>query len=116
LPSLERIGHPFPRHCGLAMARRDGAMILDARLTLRTHDGALINMTYGGRWIIPRSCMPTWGDPVRRYQVDPSRYYFRTNPLFETDLQDYAWVNDLVCVGSGYLVEGAVAYRVDRVI
>src|SRR3954467_4618431 len=36
-----------------ALFRADGAMTLDVRLTLRTHDGALIHMTYGGRCIIP---------------------------------------------------------------
>src|SRR3954454_7403317 len=48
-----------------ALFRPDGVMALDVRLTLRTHDGALVHMTYGGRW-------------------DPARSYFRTTPLFET--------------------------------
>jgi hypothetical protein len=55
-------------------------------------------------------------DPVKRLQVDPARYYFRTNPLFETGAPAYAWLNDIVCVGVGYLVEGAVAYRVSQVV
>jgi hypothetical protein len=55
-------------------------------------------------------------DPVTRYQVDASRYYFRTNPLFETGAQPYAWMNDIVCVGSGYLVEGGIAYNVSQII
>ena len=36
-----------------ALFRADGAMTLDVRLTLRTHDGALVHMTYGGRWVTP---------------------------------------------------------------
>jgi hypothetical protein len=36
-------------------------------------------------------------DPVRRYQVYPGEYYFRTNPLFETGAEQYAWLNDIVC-------------------
>ncbi len=51
-----------------------------------------------------------------RYQVDPSRYYFRTNPLFETGAEQYAWMNDIVCVGQGYLVEGGIAYSISQVI
>jgi hypothetical protein len=54
-------------------------------------------------------------DPAGRHRVDPSRYYFRTSPLFETGAGRYAWLNDIVCVGSGYFVEGGIAYKVARV-
>src|SRR5215207_1698942 len=94
----------------------DGAMMLDVRLTLRTHDAALVHMTYGGRWITPPELRAEMADPAKRHQVDPARYYFRTNPLFETGASEYAWLNDIVCVGTGYLVEGAVAYKVDQVL
>src|SRR5580698_1183749 len=99
-----------------ALFRPDGAMILDVRLTLRTHDNALIHMTYGGRWIVPPELRADLADPVKRYQVDPARYYFRTNPLFETGSRDYGWLNDIVCVGSGYLVEHGIAYKVSQTI
>ncbi len=99
-----------------ALFRPGGEMVLDVRLTLRTHDDALIYMTYGGRWITPPELRADMSDPVKRLQVDPSRYYFRTNPLFETGAPAYAWLNDIVCVGVGYLVEGAVAYKVSQVV
>jgi hypothetical protein len=99
-----------------ALFRPDGAMILDVRLTLRTHDNALIHMTYGGRWIVPPELRADLADPVKRYRVDPARYYFRTNPLFETGSRDYGWLNDIVCVGSGYLVECGIAYKVSQII
>jgi hypothetical protein len=41
-------------------------------------------MTYGGRWIVPPGLRADVADPAKRYEVDPGRYYFRTNPLFET--------------------------------
>ena len=44
------------------------------------------------------------------------RYYFRTTPLFETGDARYLWLNDVVAIGSGYLVEGGVAYRVSQVV
>ncbi len=109
-------GEVLPGGGDWALFRPDGAMTLDVRLTLRTHDGALIHMTYGGRWIVPADLRADMNDPVKRYQVDPARYYFRTNPLFETGSSQYAWMNDIVCVGSGYLVDGAVAYQVSQVI
>jgi hypothetical protein len=99
-----------------ALFRPDGAMALDVRLTLKTHDGALVQMTYGGRWITPPELRTEMADPVKRYQVDPRNYYFRTNPLFETGAQQYAWLNDIACVGTGYLVEGGIAYKVAQVI
>jgi hypothetical protein len=99
-----------------ALFRSDGAMVLDVRLTLRTHDEALVQMTYGGRWIVPVELRADMADPVKRLQVDPARYYFRTNPLFETGAPQYAWLNDIVCVGSGYLVEDGIAYKVAQVV
>ncbi len=99
-----------------ALFRGDGSMMLDVRLTLRTHDDALVHMTYGGRFIIPPELRAELTDPVERYRVDPARYYFRTNPLFETGSPAYAWMNDIVCIGVGYLVEGGIAYHVSRVL
>lgn len=92
-----------------ALFRPDGSMSLDVRLTLRTHDDALIHMTYGGRLITPDGRRADLAD------VDPSRCYFRTNPLFETGSDTYAWLNDIVCVGSGRVVDGGVAYEVFQV-
>jgi hypothetical protein len=99
-----------------ALFRPDGTMSLDVRLTLRTDDAALIQMTYGGRWVTPPELRADLSDPVRRYQVDPAGYYFRTNPLFETGAEKYAWLNDIVCAGSGYLVPGGIAYKVSQVV
>ncbi|MFD0687288.1 DUF3237 domain-containing protein [Actinomadura fibrosa] len=99
-----------------ALFRPGGTMVLDVRLPLRTHDGALLHMTYGGRWTTPPDLRAAMADESTRHEVDPARYYFRTTPLFETGDERYAWLNDIVCVGSGYLVEGGVAYRVSRVV
>jgi hypothetical protein len=98
-----------------ALFRPDGTMTLDVRLTLRTHDDALVHMTYGGRWIIPPEPRADLSEVVKRNRIDPAGYYFRTNPLFETGATQYAWLNDVVCVGSGYLVDGGIAYKVARV-
>ncbi|MCA6105706.1 DUF3237 domain-containing protein [Bradyrhizobium cenepequi] len=99
-----------------ALFRSDGVMALDVRLTLRTHDGELICMTYGGRLATPQELRAEMADPAMRYQVDPAKYYFRTNPLFETGSEQYLWLNNVVCVGKGYLVEGAVAYKIFEVL
>ncbi|WP_228810185.1 DUF3237 domain-containing protein [Nocardia otitidiscaviarum] len=99
-----------------AVFRADGAMVLDVRVTLRAEDGALVQMSYGGRWIMPGDIRAEIGNPATRHLVDPSRYYFRTAPSFETGARNYLWLNDIVCVGSGYPVENGVAYRVFEVL
>jgi hypothetical protein len=96
--------------------RPNGVMTLDVRLTLKTADGALVYMTYGGRWVTPAELRVEMADSATRYKIDPSRYYFRTNPLFETGASHYAWLNDIVCIGYGYLVEGGIAYKVFQVL
>jgi hypothetical protein len=98
-----------------ALFRPDGTMTLDVRLTLRTHDDALVHMTYGGRYVVPPELRSALADPAENYQIDPARYYFRTNPLFETGAEKYRWLNDIVCVGSGYLIRDGVAYKVFQV-
>src|SRR3954462_10090070 len=86
-------GEVVPGGGDWALFRADGAMSLDVRLTLRTHDDALVHMTYGGRCIIPSELGADFADSAKRLQLDPRRYYFRTNPLFETGSQQYAWLN-----------------------
>jgi uncharacterized protein DUF3237 len=108
-------GEVLPVGGDWALFRRDGTLIVDVRVALRTHDDALIHMTYGGRWVIPPELRADIADPAKRYAVDPSRYYFRTNPLFETGSEKYAWLNDIVCVGYGYLVPNGIAYKIAEV-
>src|SRR4051794_41957495 len=49
-----------------ALFRADGAMTLDVRLTLRTHDGALIHMTYGGPRLKPSEVRGRFSHPPKR--------------------------------------------------
>lgn len=108
-------GDVLPGGGDWALFRADGTMTLDVRLTLRTHDDALIHMTYGGRCVVASEYRQAMADRANRHRVDPSNYYFRTNPVFETGSQRYSWLNDIVAVGSGYFIEGGIAYRVSRV-
>jgi hypothetical protein len=38
---------------------------------------------------------------ARGEQVDPSKYYFRATPMFETGDKKYAWLNRIIAVCSG---------------
>jgi hypothetical protein len=44
----------------------------------------------------------------RGESVDPAAYYFRTTPRFETGAPSYAWLNDVVAVGSAVRRSDAV--------
>jgi hypothetical protein len=109
-------GEVLPGGGDWALFRGDGSMSLDVRLSLKTHDGGLLHMTYGGRWVTPPELSNDMADPATRHLIDPAKYYFRTNPLFETGSPQYAWVNDIVCAGVGYLVAGGIAYKVFQLV
>ena len=78
--------------------RADGVAELDARYTLETDDGALIYVSNFGYRHGPAEVMRrlATGEPV-----DPSLYYMRTTPRFETGAGRYQWLNGLICVASG---------------
>lgn len=86
--------------------RADGAVLLDARVVLRTVDGAAIAMEYTGIRIGASDVMArlSAGDPV-----DPAEYYFRITPRFATSDLRYQWLNRIIAVGIGHrLPEGPV--------
>jgi hypothetical protein len=78
--------------------RSDGVADLDARYTLETEDGALIYVRNHGYRHGPADVLEKLSSGQ---EVDPSLYYMRTTPLFETGDARYAWLNRLICVGTG---------------
>ena len=91
------------------LVRKDGISQLDVRITLRTDDDALIFVTYRGLLNMApemRSRIMNGGT------VDPSEYYFRTTPTFETSSEKYAWLNNLVSVGVGRRTRTGVVYSI----
>ncbi|MEH2324913.1 MAG: DUF3237 domain-containing protein [Nostoc sp.] len=94
--------------------RADGSGAIDVRQCLKTHDGAIILMTYGGRMVASTENF--------EYAVDYSKpddpkgaeeqYYFRINPLFETGDERYAWLNNIVAIGKGRTGDGGVIHEV----
>ena len=78
--------------------RSDGVMVLDVRLTLTTHDGASIYLTYAGSFVAATEHMAAFNKGAR---LDFDQYRLRTVPRFETGDARYAWLNDLPCAGVG---------------
>src|SRR5712692_9085684 len=95
------------------VVRADGVWQLDVRLPLQTDDGALINMTYKGFRHGPAAVL----DRLNRGEtVDPSEYYFRTAPFFETAAAKYAWLNGIVSVATGHRTASGPTYQVYEVL
>jgi hypothetical protein len=90
-------GEILPGGADWQLVRRDGGAVLEARYTLRTTDGALIYVRNVGLRCGPPEVLARLG---RGEPVDPTSYYFRTTPRFETAAPAYAWLNDLIAVGS----------------
>jgi hypothetical protein len=109
-------GQVLPGSADWRLIRSDVTSIVDARVMLRTDDGALIYMTYGGRVVVPPELLAEVRDPIRRHLVDPAAYYFRTAPTFETGAESYRWLNNIVCIGTGRLTARGVDYDIFEVL
>jgi hypothetical protein len=92
----------------------DGAAVtlVDVRSLWKTHDGAMIYVTYGGRLVIPKEALPDFRDPDRVEMLSEEAYYFRIQPVFETADERYGWLNALVAMGYGRRTRQGVRYRI----
>jgi hypothetical protein len=96
------------------LVRPDDASELDVRGTLQTDDGHLIYVQYRGIIHAPPDILQRMRQGER--DLDPSRYYFRTTPVFETGSEKYGWINRIVTVGVGRRTVTGVAYRVYAIL
>lgn len=87
----------------------------DARAVWQTDDGDLIYLSYTGRNIIPDDVRAAFGDPAAP-DVDPSRYYLRIAPVFETASAKYAWLNGVLAVGVGERTDFGVRHAIHEIL
>jgi hypothetical protein len=85
------------------LLRTDGVLELDLRITLETDDHAQIYMTFQGL---------RHGPP----DADPSRYYFRTLPRFETSTDKYSFLNRIITVGVGETRPDGAIHRIGEIL
>ena len=83
----------------------DGTAILDARYAIRTPEDALIYVRNAGVRHGPPEVLARI---ARGEVVDPSEYYFRSTPRFETGDRRYAWLNKIVAICTGVRTAEAV--------
>jgi hypothetical protein len=93
--------------------RTDSCIRLDVRLVLKTTDDALIVMTYECLRAGPQDVI---GKLDRGEPVDPSGYYFRMNPMFETSSPKYDWMNRIIAVGIGHRLPDGPLYSIFEVL
>lgn len=93
--------------------RKDSCIKLEVGLVLKTTDGALIIMTYQ----CLRAGTPGVMEKLDRGEdVDPTSYYFRINPVFETSSRKYDWMNRILAVGIGHRPPDGPIYNIFEVL
>ena len=103
-------GRVLPSGADWIVIRADGSWQLDVRTAIELDDGAVAYATYGGRIVIPADVAPRTAKRATVEEVDPSAYYFRTAPVFETASDKYAWLNRIQAIGVGRFTRSGVAY------
>jgi Protein of unknown function (DUF3237) len=93
-------GEVLPGGDDWAIQRPDGVIELDLRVTLRTHDGALIHMTFEGI----------------RDDAAAGGPYFRTLPRFEAADPRYGFLNRLLAVGVGEARADGPVHVIDEIL
>ena len=93
--------------------RSDGAMNPNVRLILKTDDEALIYMSYTG---IRHGSKEVMERIASGGEVDPSEYYLRNTPYFETSAPQYDWINRIVSVGVGRRTPDHAAYDIFEIL
>jgi hypothetical protein len=94
--------------CGAAdwqYTRGDGVTQADATYAIQTDDGVIIQVQNYGLRHGP-------ADVIKRLaageDVDPTAYYFRTNPRFKAPEGKYDWLNKSIFVASGARYANAI--------
>jgi hypothetical protein len=91
-------GKVLPGGADWVRFRADGTMMIDVRLTLQTNDGALIYLSYEGRFIGAAGAMALL---AQGKTLEPGSYSLVTVAKFESGDERYAWLNDVIAVGTG---------------
>jgi hypothetical protein len=106
-------GTVLPGGGSWALVRSDGVLDIEVRLLLETSDQHQIYMHWKGLRHVPRDVI----DRLQRYEtVDPTTYYFRTTPYFETGSERYDWMNRICAVAKGSVATNARALDVFQVL
>jgi len=91
-------GKVLPGGADWVRFRTDGTMMIDVRLSLQTEEGALIYITYEGRFIGGAGAMAQLAHGAT---LEAGSYSLVTVAKFECGNEHYAWLNNVIAVGIG---------------
>ena len=89
--------------------RPDGVMVIDVRLPLQTADGAMIYLAYQGRFLAEPGPMARFAKGER---LDPSEYSLVLSAKLECGDERYAWLNNVIAVGTGVQTLAGPVYTI----
>ena len=95
------------------LLRADSAMTPNVRLLLKTDDDAYIYMHYTG---VRHGSAEVMQRIANGEVVDPSEYYLRNTPYFETAAARYHWLNRICAVGVGRRMPDHAAYDIFEIL
>ncbi len=94
----ERLSGTMLNGADWVINRADGVMVLDVRLTLRTHDGVFVYLSYQGRFLAAPDAMQRLRSGAL---LESSEYSLATTAKFECGDERYQWLNNVIAVGTG---------------
>lgn len=103
------IGEVVPGSGGDWSVERSGTHQLEARYVLVASDGAHIDIHNRGYYRAPQWVVDT---VTAGGHVDPSEYYFRCAPVFQTDAPEHRWLAENQFVGVARDEEGQIRIRI----
>lgn len=87
----------------------------DARTLWELDDGALVHINYGGRSVLSDAVRQSFADPAQE-DADPSQYYLRIAPQFETASSRYEWLNGILAIGVGERTSFGVRHQIYEIL
>ena len=107
--SGERLNGTVLHGADWVINRPDGVMVIDVRLTLKSTDGALIYLTYQGRFLAE-------AEPMARFSrgelLDPSEYALVIAAKFECGDERFGWLNNVIAAGTGEQTASGPIYTI----
>ena len=95
------------------IARPDGAMAIDARVTLRTDDGTLIYCAYEGLFRAPPETMARF---AKGELLAEGEYALQVVMRFEACAQAYRWLGDTLAVAVGRHTAAGPLYAAHEIV
>ena len=106
-------GTILPGGSDTLLTRNDSSLTPSVRLMIKTDDEALILVRYKGIRHGPPEVMERIANGMN---VEPSEYYLRNAPFFETSSGKYDWLNRIVSVGIGRRETDSAVYDVHEIL